>query len=407
MELLEKIKPTILKNIVGNKIQINFFLEVLKDENFSHKIILLVGPNGCGKTLISNLAFQELNFKVFDIQNEKHNLRELLNIITSFCNNRTIESFLNKNYRQCILLDNIDVLLATDRNIISLLENIYSCLEKNKIFLVITCKNNEEKKILELKNKIELIKINHPTIKDVFGYLSNKLDLLEIDDDTLLKLVNKYNGSIRDIILNIGSNDQYIEIKNSFKDLTQFEIIKKISSQTHSLDELMTLLKDDINMVSYLLYENIPNELYTNYDFKNSKTNIIKIYEKINQLYLYSSLFENYMYHNSQWTFYDLIQILKLHGTNIILNELHKKKTKKNIKYRYSQLISKLSHKNIMNKKIKGIYKNNNDISIYEMFVLSDKISVDNNINTNGLKRNKKYDLDECNFINTYQRYFE
>lgn len=407
MELLEKIKPTKIKDIIGNKIQIKYFLEVLKNENFSHKIILLVGPNGCGKTLITNLVLNELNIKIFDVQKERHNIKELLVIIKSFCNNKTIESFLNKKQRQCILLDNIDVLISTDRSIISLLEDVYSYLEKNNIFLVITCKNNEEKKILELKNKIELIRINYPSIKDVFVYLSNKLDLLGIDDDTLLDLVNKYKGSIRDIILNIHSNDKYIEIKNSFKDLTQFEIIKKISRQFHSIEQLMNLLKDDMNMVSYLLYENIPDELYLNYDFKNSNTNFIDIYEKINQLYLYSSLFENYMYHNSEWIFYDLIQILKLYGVNILLNNITIKKNPKDIKYRYSQLISKVSHKNIMNKKIKGIYKNNNDISIYEMLVLSDKISVDKNINTNGLKRNKKYDMDECNFINTYQKYFE
>jgi hypothetical protein len=407
MELLEKIKPIKLRNIVGNKLQIKYFLEVLKNENFSPKIILLVGPNGCGKTLISNLAFEELNFKVFDIQNEKHNVKELLNIIKSYCNNKTIESFLNKKFRQCILLDNIEILLSSDKNIISLLETIYNYLEANKIFLVITCKNNEEKKLLELKNKIEIIRINYPSIKDVFAYLSNKIDLLEIDDNSLLQLVNKYNGSIRDIILNIHSNDQHIETKNAFKDLTQFEIVKKISKQTHSLDELMNLLKDDMSMVSYLLYENIPDELYSNYDFRNSEKNILSIYEKINQLYLCSSSFENYMYHTSEWVFYDLIQILKLHGTNLILSDINKKKTYKDIKYRYSQLISKLSHKNIMNKKIKGIYKNNNDISIYEMLVLSDKISYDKSINTNGPKQNKKYDMDECNFINTYQKYFD
>jgi hypothetical protein len=77
-----------------------------------------------------------------------------------------------------------------------------------------------------------------------------------------------------------------------------------------------------------------------------------------------------------------------------ILNDLERKKTYKDIKYRFSQLLSKLSHKNIMNKKIRGI--NSNKFQIEELICIADK--------RNSSKI--KVSIDEQNFINTYDKYF-
>lgn len=408
MELLKQIQPLKVKDIIGNKIQIKHFQEILKDENFLSKIILIIGPDGSCKTTLCNLVLNELEFNVLDIKKNNYTIKELGAIISSFLCNKTITSFFNKK-RKCVFIDNIDILFNTDRSVISILEEIYPLFEKYKVFLVITCKCNEERKIIEFKNKVEIIKINHPSIKDTFAFLSNSNDQLKlnIDYDYLLKIVNKYKGSIRDTILNLYTNDTEISINNVFKDMTQFEIIKKIYRKNHSMDEIIYLLKDDMNMVSYLLYENFPDELSSNFDLKVSKNNILDIYIQINNTYLNSSKLEDYMYRNSEWLLYILIQILKLQGVNIILKELKRKSIIKDVKYRFSQIISKISHKNIMNKKIKGIYRNNHNIDIYEIIALADKISIDKNINTNGTRKKKKYDMDECNFINTYHKYFE
>lgn len=408
MELLKQIQPLKVKDIIGNKIQIKHFQEILKDENVLSKIVLIIGPDGSCKTTLCNLILNELEFNVLDIKKNNYTIKELGAIISSFLCNKTITSFFNKK-RKCVFIDNIDILFNTDRSVISVLEEIYPLFEKYKVFLVITCKCNEERKIIEFKNKVEIIKINHPSIKDTFAFLSNSNDQLKlnIDYDYLLKIVNKYKGSIRDTILNLYTNDTEISINNVFKDMTQFEIIKKIYRKNHSIDEIIYLLKDDMNMVSYLLYENCPDELSSNFDLKVSKNNILDIYIQINNTYLNSSKLEDYMYRNSEWLLYTLIQILKLQGVNIILKELKRKSIIKDVKYRFSQIISKISHKNIMNKKIKGIYRNNHNIDIYEIIALADKISIDKNINTNGTRKKKKYDMDECNFINTYHKYFE
>jgi len=67
MEVLERIKPQCLKDLVGNRIQTQHFLEVLKDENFPRKIIALIGPDGCGKTLVSKLIIKYLDWNVLEV----------------------------------------------------------------------------------------------------------------------------------------------------------------------------------------------------------------------------------------------------------------------------------------------------------------------------------------------------
>lgn len=400
MEVLELISPKVLKDVVGNKIQIQFFKKVLNDENYPSKIVLLIGPHGCGKSTISRLVFQDLDFNVFHISGSSS--KDLIILITSFLRNRTIDSFLGKKKKKIIFIDNIDALMMTERNIIGVLTDVYPLLEQYKVFIVITCKNNEEKKILDLKTKVEPIKINYPPIKDAFHFLSKANDDHEFnwDEDKILGLVQKYKGSIRDAILNMYVEDADRAVSTVFKDLSPFEIVNKLLRNHHTLTELEYL--DEISMVSFLLYENLPDELYTNYD----KTNVLTTYANANKYYIYSSQMEEHIYQSVEWSFYELVNLLKVFSINVHLKDEDKNKLMKDVKYRFSQVLSKISHKNIMNKKLSNICEVNG-LSRYEVLMLTDKISKDKNIITDGVKSGRKYEAEECNFINTYQKYWD
>lgn len=386
MEILQKIKPLNLKDFLGNRVVVNNILKLLQEPLHDKKIILITSSDGGGKTLLIDLLFKEVDYNILLIKKE---CLKLLEVILTFINNKNILSYLN-NKPKCVIIENIDILIESDKNIIKLLEDLYPHLEKKNILLIITCRLNEDRKVLDMKNKIEPFKLSYPPIKDVFSYLM-KFEL--IDDDKLLHLVTKYKGSIRDIIMNLHTNDLEVEENNRFKDLNSFEIISKIYKNNHSINELLNI-KDDISIISYLLYENIPDELNNNFNMKN---NIVQNYQKINSLYNTACYIEKYMYSHMDWFLFDFINIIKLYGVTLILKELSLKKTIKNEPYRFSQIISKISHKNIMNMKMKKSEKNNN-IDSMEIFLLVDKIPTE-------LKIKKKF-KEEINIINTYQKYF-
>lgn len=414
MEFLEKNKPKRLKDFIGNRIQINYFLEVLKkqdDESFKKKIILIIGPDGCGKTVLCNLIFNELNYNVLELRKDYTN-KELMNLMTSFICNKSITSYFNKNRKKVIFIDNVDILLNTDRGIISLIEDMYKLLVQHNVILVITCKSNEEKKLIELKTKVEPIKINYPSIKESFAYLTIMIENYKKNEsipyDHILNLVNKYKGSIRDVILNLFNNDTEYTDTMSFKDMNQFEIISKLYKNFHNLNELNSLINDDMNTISFLLYENFPEEISNIYDLRSSKKGLLELYENMNDVYTSASILEEFIYRTMDWSLYDMIQMIKLFSINLIIHSLRKKVNIKTENYRYSQIMSKISHKNIMNKKVKNICVNNYDIDIMELITITDKIVKDKTIilSSGRKKKEKMYDTDECNFASTYLKYF-
>lgn len=389
MDILELIEPKRINDVVGNKLQIKSLKEILNNDKHDKKIILIKGPNGCGKTTIVKLLIKELNYEYYDVPLLN---KEILVQIKNFIEHRTIDSFFQKK-KKLIFIDNIELSNT-------ILDDINSFAIKYNIFILVLCKNNEDKKILELKNKVEIIKINYPTVKDAFAYLSMKLSNIDpdINDDKLLLSVKKYNGNIRDIILNLYLTDNEYQMFHAFKDLNQFEMVKKLIYKRHSIDEIINL-KDDITTVSFLLYENIPDELYTNFEVK--KTELMDIYAKLNTLFTTALIFEENMYKTVDWSLFELVCILRIYGCNVLVNSLSIKNKNKDLPYRFSQIISKLSHKNIMKKKIKNITAQNYQFNIIETTLISDYIS------RNETKLDKKiYNLDECNFINTYQKYF-
>jgi hypothetical protein len=410
MDLLDKYSPKYVKNVIGNKIQIKKIIEQLKKVSLdtNEYIIGILGPNGCGKTLISNLIFKELNFNILNISKENYTSKEITVLIKNFCINKTIESYLNPQ-RKIIFIDNIDIILSIDKHIISTLISCLDIIKKDKILMILTCKNSEEKKLNEFKKDINIIKINYPSIKDTFVYLSNILiekEKYDITEDKILELVNQYRGSIRDVILNFkDSNETNIEVrnKNIFKDMNIFEIVKKLAcGEKYNINDIELILKNDASNISFILYENIIDEIYINRNYKKANKIFIQSYININDSFINSCLIEDVMYSSSDWSLYYLMNLIRIMSVIIEINGIDKKIGFKDLKYRYSQLLSKISHKNIMNKKIQNI--NSNQFKVEELLNLSDNIIRKKNMKLR--LKEKILNSDELNFINTYEKYF-
>ena len=75
MDLLNKVKPTHFDDILFYEEQLKSCVQWL--DNFktkkdrTKKVLLLIGPTGCGKTCIAQLLFQKFDYKLIE-QNATH-----------------------------------------------------------------------------------------------------------------------------------------------------------------------------------------------------------------------------------------------------------------------------------------------------------------------------------------------
>jgi energy-coupling factor transporter ATP-binding protein EcfA2 len=398
MEILNTIKPKTINEFVGNKIAIKNLKEAITQCSNSFKFIVVNGPNGCGKSTLCNILLKSSGFQILDIQSTANKINDLESTIKEFATTKTISQYFSKKTNKIIFFDNFDILLSTDRCVLTILDNVIPILTAHNVSILAICRLSEHKKMQEmfkspLKPGLMLININNPSPTDAFVYLANKELGTAVLEDDLLSLSNKYRGCIRDIVLNIHSKDDYFTLETTFRDMNQFEIVKKLCRSKHTFKEIEQLANYDIGMTPFILYENIIDELNSNY---NLKDDLLDIYDNINYNYLQMAILEKSIFQNKDWALYDLINTLRVHSTCLQLDK-HSEKRKTGhteLSYRFSQMISKVSHRNILNKKMKSI----SNAGVISLLCNVDKIGVEESL--------KKYSSDEANIITTYRKYF-
>jgi hypothetical protein len=263
----------------------------------------------------------------------------------------------------------------------------------------------------------------------------NCFDVNDVEHDAgiLLQVSQKCRGNIREILLNLNSSLDSLQAKmteDTFKDLNNFEVTRKILSKNYKIEELQCYQKGDIGIVPYMLYENIPDELHTNYKFKKGKNmpTLIDYYIKVNNAFIDASQFEDKSYSTMDWQYFTYGNMLKMNSIHCVVNDIDKKATSKDVKYRFSQILSKTSHKNIMAKKVKGLSNNGN---VSKMMIvnavdimttqLKDCVISSNNVKAKkkkvkddntvacemvGIQSSSHIVGDSNSFMNTYEKYF-
>jgi hypothetical protein len=190
------------------------------------------------------------------------------------------------------------------------------------------------------------------------------------------------------------------------------------------LQNVEYLIRGDIGVLPYVLYENFPDELDTNYKFKRGKnnTNLIDTYLAINKYFIDASTFEESAYQSLDWSLLSYANALRMKSIFTGMIELEKKATHKDVKYRFSQILSKMSHKNIMAKKVRTVSASMNVSNT------STLVAVDMNLQTlQNMQNVKKSPLEKTKkekgkkitstlendliqektcVINTYEKYF-
>lgn len=373
MELLNYVTPKSVDKFVGNKMQTKSFSEFMNSIG-KKNIICVIGPDGCGKTTLCNLMFKKHNKQVLEIGKDNLVGSDIKVVLQNFANNMTIDELLLKK-EKVVFVDDVDILMNIDKLVLSKLFGVDKVLRQKKIRVVITCNLSEEKKMNEHIKDMDIIKLAHPFYKDSYAYIMNCFNAHDVDHDAqlLLSVTQKCRGNIRETMLNLESSLESLQEKmseDSFKDLNNFEITRKILSMNYTLPELMLYQSGDVGIIPYMLYENIPDEMDINYKFKKGKNvpSLIDHYIKVNDAFIVSSQFEDKAYSSMDWQYFDYGNMIKMYTIHSVLNELEKKATVKDVKYRFSQMLSKTSHKNIMAKKVKGL---SNNMNVSKMMIVN------------------------------------
>jgi hypothetical protein len=282
-----------------------------------------------------------------------------------------------------------------------------------------TASLQEERKLVDHIKDIERVKLSYPSIRDSYAYIMQVFDEKNInyDQERLLHIVSKNNGNIRETILNLESSNEDImckEHETAFRDMNSFEIAKKILLKKHNKEDLNYLINSDCGTIPYILYENIPLEIDTNYKMQRGKTakSLIDYYMNINDMFINASILEDFAFKNMNWSTISYATHIKLSSLHQTLESLDKKASVKDVPYKFSQMISKISHKNIMGKKLKGISISLHDISNTNLIIASDTkiqskqdIEIKPNAKTNK-KNSKDAQTEKLSIIKTYEKYF-
>lgn len=389
MDLIVKYYPKTLSDFIGNKQVVSKILHAISSKH----IILLLGPPGSGKTTLVKLIIKENNYNVLSL------CRSNIHHIDSFIKNETIESFFDKR-KKCVFIDDIDALLS-DKITMTTLLSMCKTIQSENIYLIMTCNINEEKKCTELKKICDVFKIQYPCCKDSFIYIMNIFEKENVQYDTeyLLKLCSKYNGCLREIIEQFFCGNDTTNMVSLFKNRNNFECITKLLQENNitKYDERY-LIDDDAILKSFLLFENIPDEIHYNRYPKNM-INALCVYKDIIDKYIHITFLEKYMYVNHDWFLWEIIYILCFNNVVSILKQHPREKDNNKHQLRLSQILSKTSHKQILNKRLKNAYDGLTQEN--KLIMANDAVH-----NKTERERKKSLNMDECNFINTYSKYF-
>lgn len=368
MNLISKYEPKDIKNLIGHKDQIKKIQEIYKKNPF--KTIVIIGPNGCGKSATIKLVLQDLNFKIkfYDTvtYNNENLIQEMVNL-----NHNNIKYILKNEtsfQKTALIIDNLDhISLSNERNVIDKI--IEYNLTKKKFPLVLIINNLNSKSLdtysddlirlhFNFVSKSELTKyleyiLKNEEIKVTDKYISNTIiDFCQKDIRRLLFILQDIinSGQIKEINKHII--DEYIS-KSQKKniDMNLFESLKEILIAHTNISKTLSIYNTDKVLLPLTLHENYLKEIFTNSNCLNEKMIIAK---KVSSLISKGDVIESDIYNDQNWDLQQTHFFFSICMPIFVMNKQKKYTTGDDIKYNisFSSELNKTSLKNINRKNI-------------------------------------------------------
>lgn len=393
MNLVDKYEPKDLKNLIGHKDQIKKIQELLNSDY--NKTFLIMGPNGCGKSITVKVILKELGFKIkmYDtVTNSNANLiQEMINI--NHNNIKYLLSNVKNTTKTALIIDNLDhITLSNEKTVI---DSIISYNIKNKKFPLILIINSLNPKFLD-EYKDHLIKIvfhNHSKheLGKYLEFILKNEDIKVSDKYVISSLIDFSQKDIRrmfyilhDIINSFNTTelsksliDEYISksLKKNI-DMNLFDSLKEIISSSQNIPRILSVYNTDKVLLPLTLHENYIKHL--NF-FTDEKLSIIS---RISDYISKGDMIETDIYTDQNWDLQQTHCFFSIIRPVSLLNTQKKISSIDDIKYNisFSSELNKTSLKNINRKNIFNLnsYLNSSVIDILDKSFLLNELFVNN-----------------------------
>ena len=185
--LLEKYRPKLLKEFIGNKQAIEEIKKLIKDK----EKILISGNAGIGKSLLIRLIAKEMKYEIA----EDENIKELEK------SSKQTSIF----YKGKIILFELDM-IRDIRGVSDIL--------KESNFPIILISSDYDKRLINLKRFLKHIKLKKPRYDEISNLLRRicKEEKIKLSENKILEIAKNCKGDIRAAIMDLDSGFQRRDI---------------------------------------------------------------------------------------------------------------------------------------------------------------------------------------------------
>mmetsp|Transcript_19376 Transcript_19376/g.46663 ORF Transcript_19376/g.46663 Transcript_19376/m.46663 type:complete len:321 (-) Transcript_19376:33-995(-) len=224
LPLVEKYRPTVLDDVVGNQSAVDRLRAIQKDGNLLHLIIS--GPPGCGKTtsigcLARSLLGDKAGSAVLELNaSDDRGIDVVREKIKSFAKQKVA---VPENRHKIVILDEADAMTAAAQQALRRTMEIFSSTTR----FALAC--NISTKIIEpIQSRCAIIRFSKLSDKDILSRLRQVVEAEQIpfDDGGLEALVFTADGDMRHALNNLQSTH------NGFGRVSR-EAVFKVCDQPH------------------------------------------------------------------------------------------------------------------------------------------------------------------------------
>ena len=391
-QIQTKYKPTKLKDIIGNKDEINYIIDWLetyenakdflktngllkksskgrkkkllnvseeeKEYSLRKGNLLVSGSHGCGKSIIISTILNEYNYEIINL-----NILDLKEKIDSELMSKFEMNYKNEEEKKPILLiDELEsVITLNDKN------GVFNIIKENNykrwMPIIIITNNQHNKQLSETKKISNEIKIFSPSQKEIQKWVLNICDNEKILMDVYVinRFIEYCQNDLRKILIqldelkiNYSSNKITFELLNLFMDIMKekdldFDLYKatnKILTDYKGIDSCLDLYETEKVLMPLMIFEN-----YHKFIKKNS-------YSKILNNLSIGDILENYIYGEQNWDLLELHGIISCCIPSYIIN-----KHSNGIKYSKLEFAADLNRTSVKKMNKKNITKTNNSLN--------------------------------------------